>query len=116
MICLVGPQHLRISCTMRLVRPIQPCHIEIISIIHFEEGKEKKLRTNANATMDVRSYEAGQDKKLKNKEDNDSGGIAKKVQDKRLKWYGHVMRREVHYIGRRAMVNASTGEKEEGKT
>ena len=31
------------------------------------------------------------------------GRIAKKVQEKRLKWYGHVMRREEHCIGRRAM-------------
>ena len=35
--------------------------------------------------------------------DNESGEIAKKVQQRRLKWYGHVMRREEHYLGRRAM-------------
>ena len=32
------------------------------------------------------------------------GGITKKVQERRLKWYGHVMRKEEHYVGRRAMV------------
>ena len=32
------------------------------------------------------------------------GGITKKVQERRLKWYGHVMRREENYVGRRAMV------------
>ena len=32
------------------------------------------------------------------------GEITKKVQERRLKWYGHVMRREEHYVGRRAMV------------
>ena len=31
------------------------------------------------------------------------GEIAKKVQERRLKWYGHVVRREEHYVGRRAM-------------
>ena len=31
------------------------------------------------------------------------GEIAKKVQERRLKWYGHVMRREEHYVGRRAI-------------
>ena len=34
------------------------------------------------------------------------GEIAKKVQERRLKWYGHVIRREEHYVGttlRRAM-------------
>ena len=31
------------------------------------------------------------------------GGITKKVQERRLKWYGHVMRREEPYVGGRAM-------------
>ena len=57
------------------------------------------------------------------------GEITKKVQERGLKWYGHVMRREEHYVGRRACDakrgtlrrkegdgNESTGEKEERKT
>ena len=32
------------------------------------------------------------------------GEITKKVQEIRLKWYGHVMRREEHHVERRAMV------------
>ena len=31
------------------------------------------------------------------------GEITKKVQERRMEWYGHVMRREEHYVGRRAM-------------
>ena len=31
------------------------------------------------------------------------GEITKKVQERRLKWYGHLMRRKEHYIGRRAV-------------
>ena len=31
------------------------------------------------------------------------GEITKKVQKRRMKWYGHVIRREEHYAGRRAM-------------
>ena len=31
------------------------------------------------------------------------GEITKKVQERRLKWYGQVMRREEHYVGRRAI-------------
>ena len=31
------------------------------------------------------------------------GEIAKNVQDRSLKWYGHVQRREGHYVGRQAM-------------
>ena len=38
-------------------------------------------------TLDVRSYEAGQDKQLKNKGTTKMGGIAKNVQERRLKWY-----------------------------
>ena len=32
------------------------------------------------------------------------GENTNKVQERRFKWYGHVMRREEHYVGRRAMV------------
>ena len=39
------------------------------------------------------------------------GEITKKVQERRLKWYGHVMRREEE-----GDCKESTGEKEERKT
>ena len=32
------------------------------------------------------------------------GEISKKVQVSRLKWYGHVLRREDEYVGKRVMV------------
>ena len=32
------------------------------------------------------------------------GEITTKVQERRLEWYGHVTRREEHYLGMRAMV------------
>ena len=45
------------------------------------------------------------------------GEIIKKVQERRLKWYGHVMRREEHYIYRKeGDGNEGTGEKEDRKT
>ena len=31
------------------------------------------------------------------------GEITKKVQESRFKWYGHVRRRDEHYVGMRAM-------------
>ena len=42
------------------------------------------------------------------------GKIAKKVQERRLKWYGHVMRREEHFVGRRAMVMKVQGRSKRG--
>ena len=33
----------------------------------------------------------------------------------RLKWYGHVMRREEHYVGRRAMVMKVQGRRKRGR-
>ena len=72
-------------------------------------GNQIGVRRNENATMNVRSYEVGHDKQLKNTRNIESGEIAKQVKEKRLKWYGHVMTREVHW-------NESTREKEERKT
>ena len=43
------------------------------------------------------------------------GDITKKVQERRLKWYGHVMRREEHYVGRRAMVMKVQGRRKRGR-
>ena len=42
------------------------------------------------------------------------GEITKKVQERRLKWYGHVMRREEHYVIRRAMVMIVQGIRKRG--
>ena len=43
------------------------------------------------------------------------GEITKKVQERRLKWYGHVMRREEHCVGRRAMVMEVQGRRKRGR-
>ena len=42
------------------------------------------------------------------------GEITKKVHERRLKWYGRVMRREEHYVGRRAMVMKVQGRRKSG--
>ena len=41
--------------------------------------------------------------------------ITKEVQERRLKWYGHVMRREEHYIGRRVMEMKVQGRRKRGR-
>ena len=43
------------------------------------------------------------------------GEIAKKVQERKLKWYGHVTRREGHYVGRRAMEIKVHGRRKRGR-
>ena len=43
------------------------------------------------------------------------GDITKKVQERRLKLYGHVMRREEHYVGRRAMKMKVHGRRKRGR-
>ena len=43
------------------------------------------------------------------------GEITTKVQERRLKWYGHVMRREEHFVGRRAMVMKVQGRRKGGR-
>ena len=73
----------------------------------IEEGTGEEIggRRHGNTTMDVRSYEAGQDKKRNNNGTTKVWEIAKKVQERRLKWHGHAMRREEDsvYLGRRTM-------------
>ena len=41
--------------------------------------------------------------------------ISKKVQDRRLKWYGHVWRREDEYVGKRVMGVEVPGERRRGR-
>ena len=41
------------------------------------------------------------------------GEISKKVQESRLKWYGHVLRREEEYLGKRVMVMEVPGKEGE---
>ena len=43
------------------------------------------------------------------------GEISTKVQGRRLKWYGHVMRREEHCVGRRAMEMKVHGRRKRGR-
>ena len=44
------------------------------------------------------------------------GEISKKVQESRLKWCGHVLRKEDEYVGKRVMAMEVPGEKKERKT
>ena len=73
---------------MTVVRPTLVSGAETWGI---EVNTRKSIgdRRNENATMDVWSYEAGQDKKWKNKRDNER-------EERWLKRYVHVLRTEEH--------------------
>ena len=43
------------------------------------------------------------------------GEITKKIQERKFKWYGHVMRREEHYVRRRAMEMKVQGRRKRGR-
>ena len=43
------------------------------------------------------------------------GEISKKVQESRLKWYGHVSRREDEYVGKRVMRMEVPGKRRIGR-
>ena len=43
------------------------------------------------------------------------GEISKKVQESRLKWYRHVLRREDEYVGKRVMVMEIPGKRRRGR-
>ena len=89
----------------------------------LKKAQEKKLEV---AQMRMLRWMCGVTKRDKIRKEiirgtTNTGEITKKVQERRLKWYGHVMRREEYHVGRRAMVGPnesrrSTGEKEERKT
>ena len=86
--------------------------------IGVEEGTGKEIggRRNENATMDVRSYEAGQDQKWKNKRDYESGGNHKESTGKKVEvaWACDAKRGTLRR--KEGDGNESTGEKEDRKT
>ena len=44
-----------------------------------------------------------------------AGEISKKVQESRLKWYGHVLGREDEYVGKRMVVMEVPGKRRRGR-
>ena len=87
-------------------------------LVYMLEGTEKEIgcRRNENATMDVRSYEAGQDKKWKNKRDNESGGNHKESPGKKVEVVWACDEKRGRLCRKEGDGNESTWEKEESKT
>ena len=78
-------------------------------------GNEIGRRRNENATINVRSTKLEKIRNERIRGTTKVGEIAKKVQERRLKWYGHVMRREEHYVGRRVMEMKVQGRRKRGR-
>ena len=74
-------------------------------------GKEIGRHRNAKATMDVKSYEAGQDKKRK--KDNESGGNRKESPRKEVEMIRTCDEKKGTLRRKERDGNESTGEKEE---
>ena len=70
------------------------------------EGGKSGGHRNSNASMDVRSYEAGQDQKFKNRNLRVTTNLAETVGNrkespgKEVEVVGHLMKREEHRVGR----------------
>ena len=43
------------------------------------------------------------------------GEISKKIQERRMRWYGHVMRRDEEYVGKRVMGIEVQGSRRRGR-
>ena len=66
-----------------------------------------------NATMDVRSYETGQEQKRKNKRDNESGRNHKESTGKKVEVVWGCNEKRGTLRMKKGVSNESTGEKEE---
>ena len=85
----------------------------------LKKAQEKKLEV---AEMRMVRWMCGvtkldkiRNERIRGRPTTNVGQITKKVQERRLKWYGHVMRREEHYVGRRAMVMKVYGRRKRGR-
>ena len=53
--------------------------------------------------------------RIRNERIRGGGEISKKVQESRLKWYGHALRREDEYVGKRVMGMEVSGKRRRGR-
>ncbi|XP_047491860.1 uncharacterized protein LOC125041127 [Penaeus chinensis] len=96
-----------------MVRPAMLCGLETAVLTN---GQEKKLEV---AEMKMR-YEVGVARKDKVRDENirERLGIEKKLTDKikesRLRWFGHVDRRDESYVGKRVM-KMTAGKRKRGR-
>ena len=118
------PNNFRNSCHLNLrvkgkvyktvVRPATMNGAETLAV---KKAQEKKLDV---AELSMLRWMSGVIKldKIRNERIRRTtrvGEISKKVQESRLKWYGHVLRREEGYVGKRVMVMEVPGKRKTGR-
>ena len=96
---------------------VRPALMYVAETWVLEKAQEKKLEV---AEMRMLRWMCGVTKldKIRNERIRATtkvGEITRKVQEIRLKWYGHAMRREEHYVGRRAMEMKVQGRRKRGR-
>ena len=83
---------------------------------------KKANETRMNVTeMRMLRWMCGASKEDRIRNENIRGSVkatelSKKMQEVRLRWYGHVMRRENDYVGRKVMEMDVPGRRRRGKT
>ena len=75
------------------------------------QGKKIGGRRNENAMCGVTKLDNIRNERIRRT--TKVVEITNKLQEIMMKWYGHVIRREEHYVGRRAMVMKVQGRREE---
>ena len=96
-----------------------PCLLHYLTVQpkHKKKAQEKKLDV---AEMRMLRWMSGVTKldRIRNERIRGTtkvGEISKKVQESRLKWYGHVLRREDEYVGKRVMAMEVPGKRRRGR-
>ena len=65
--------------------------------------------------MDVRGDQEGQDQERTHSRNNESSASIYKYNGERLRWYGHVIRREEEHIVRSVMTKEIPGKRKRGR-
>ena len=94
-----------------VVRPAMMYDAETWAV---KKAQEKKLDVAEMRTLRWMSAVTKLDR-IRNERIVLVGEISKKVQESRLKWYGHVLRREDEYVGKRVMGMEVPGKRRRGR-
>ena len=81
----------------------------------WEAGEEDGSGRNEDGEMVVRGDKEGHDKEQIYQRDREDCKTGDKLRSGRLRWYGHVKRREEAYVGRRVLEMELPGRRKRGR-